>query len=238
MMFNRPKAEGHRKKTANLVFFTISFAALFAIYHIPGYLTYHKLMLEDKGHTYVNGERIKTPDSWAEKNAYFELYNVHKKPNKWGITAGEVDSFKQQHPEITLNISYTDYVKKHTAVWVRNLADKLFFYLPYGINHCFFFAKWTLINKVVKSYMVMHIIGLVIIILIFVREYKFIGENAATFLPPLLFYCCISLYTIPQLEGNWLIYCFPFFSLPVARFLVRYVNIILLLALQFLFMIF
>jgi hypothetical protein len=46
---------------------------------------------------------------------------------------------------------------------------------------------------------------------------------------PLLFYILLSVYDIPQLEGNWLISCLPFFALPILRFLERKIGVYIML---------
>ena len=86
--------------------FLVCFGGCFVVYHVPGYQVYHKLMLEDKNHTYQGGSRVEYPVTWNEKNIYFELYNVHHRPNKWAVSFEEVDSFERQHPEINLKMGY------------------------------------------------------------------------------------------------------------------------------------
>ncbi len=215
--------------------FIFSFIFCFVIYHIPGFQTYHKLMLEDKSHYYVNGIRLKDSQNWNELNIYYELYNVNNKPNKWSVTWTEVDSFKQQHPDINLNLTYPEYVKNHSFLWAKKLSYSIFISLPCQIQRGFFFAKWTSINNIVKNTNVIYAISFLIITGIYFFELKFIKQNVLLFSVFFLYFSFLSIYVIPQLEDNWLLYCLPFLALPVVKFLVRYVNIMILLTLQFLY---
>lgn len=220
------------KRISSSIVFVAGFTLTFIVYHVPGYLTYHKLMLEDKGHTYVGAVRVNEKTSWTEKNVYFEVYNIHHKPNKWAVSFQEVDSFKVANPHINLNLSYSQFVAKHTRVWLRNMSNKLFLALPYGTQALFFVAKWTTIARWVHNILLIQIIAFVLFSIICWLQRSFIRQNFVLFMPALVFYVSLSVYIIPQLELNWLIFCFPFFALPISQLLSKYVPVYLLLLLQ------
>ena len=226
------KVNAFRTNFTRTALFTMTFLACFFVYHIPGYNTYHKLVLEDKNHFYQNDKRIERKTSWGELNTYYESYNPKHRVNKWAVTFGEVDSFEAQHPEIDLHLTYTQYVRIHFSAFALVCVNKIFLGLPYSIQNGFFFAKWTAINRFIKSIVVIQIISFFIFLFICFRERRFIKVNLLLFLAPLSYYLILSLYTIPQLEDNWLLYCTPLLSLPVVKFLNKYLNIYVLLTLQ------
>ena len=230
---NKTSAIGNFLKVAIL---TAVFGICFVAYHIPGYQTYHRLMLEEKSHEYVGEKRIESNTSWTEVNNYFLLYkDVYNKQNKWAVTFDEVNKFKSEHPDVVLQLSYTQFLKYHFDVFIKSTAEKFFFYLPYHIQGGLFFAKWTIINKWVKNQIVIYAITLVLISAIMFWSRKFIAEHALVLLIPFLFFATLSFYCIPQLEDNWSFFCLPFLALPVLRFLDRYINISLFFLLQFLY---
>ncbi len=236
LFLNGLKKEGWGKGVIKSILFSGSFVLSFVAYHVPGYMAYHKIMLEDKNHIYSGAQRIQSTTTWGERNTYYELYNLHHKPNKWAITWGEVDSFKQQHPEINLNVSFGQYVSNNTGAWLKHICANVFLALPYSINHGFFFAKWTSINKVINNFIIIKLLSLVLIAGICLFEFKFIRSNLLLLFVPFLFYLGLSCYITTQLEDNWLLFCLPFLALPVVKFLMRYVNVFVLLALQFVYL--
>ncbi len=212
------------------------FSFCFVAYHAPGYQTYHKLMLEDKAHEYAGEKRIESNTSWTELNNYFLIYkDVYNKQNKWGVTFDEVNKFKAEHPDVVLQLSYTQFLKNHFGVFLKSTAEKFFFYLPYHIQGGLFFAKWTVINKWVANQTVIYSITLLLISAIMFWSRKFIADNALVLLIPFLFFATLSFYCIPQLEDNWSFFCLPFLALPVLKFLDRYMNISVFILLQFLY---
>ena len=222
-------------RAINILLFLIAFGVPFIAYHIPGYITYHKLMLEDKDHHYEGPARVTNHTSWVEKNVYFEVYNVNKKPNKWMVSWAEVDSFKAQHPEIDLNLSPAKFRKQHFGVWSRNVGERALLNLPYSIQSSFFFSKWTAVNRFVKNITIIRVIALLLVGGMYWRERKFVRDNAAVLAVSLIYYLLLCMYVIPQLEDNWLIFCMPLLSIPVVKFLERYIPVLALLALQLLF---
>ncbi len=234
------KGSGKATWTKNIVrfaIFTLVFSVCFALYHLPGYQTYHRLMLEDKGHGYSGETRVEHNISWNEVNNYFLLYkDVHEKQNKWSVSFDEVAEFKKQHPEVVLQMGYTEFIRMHFMVFVKSTADKFFFYLPYHIQGSLFFAKWTIINKWVKNQTVLNIITLLLISALSMYNWKFIKENAFIFFVPFLYFAVLSLYCISQLEDNWSFFCLPFLALPVMKSIDRYLNISVFFLLQFLYM--
>jgi len=236
LFFNQLKTTGWRRNALKTLLFSVGFVLCFICYHIPGYLAYHKIMLEDKNHVYAGDKRIESATTWNERNVYFELYNVHHKINKWAVTWEEVDSFKQQHPEINLNITAGQYARANPAAWMAHVGYNVFLALPYSINHGFFFAKWAVINKFIKNSLIIKLVSLVLIISICLYEWKFIKQNFLLLLAPFLFYLGVGCYIVTQLEDNWLLFCLPFLALPVVKFLARYIPVFLLLLLQFIYL--
>jgi len=220
---------GNAIKTA---LFVIGFTVCFIIYHIPGYQAYHRLMLEDKNHTYVADKRVENHNLWNERNIYYAAFNLHHKPTEWYVTWEEVDSFKQQHPEINLKMGYSEYVKKYFSTWAKEIANKVFLSLPSDIQQGFFFSKWTLANKLFKSFFIIRMITLILIAVIFFFQRQFIKQNLLLYAIPLSLFLGISIYLFTPLQNNWLLFCMPFFSLPVVKFLTRYINVMILFALQ------
>ncbi len=236
LFFNGLTKAAWLRNAGQAAVFICVFAVCFGLYHIPGYNAYHRLMLEDKGHSYTGETRVEHTVSWNEVNNYFLLYkDVHGKQNKWAIRFSEVADFKQQHPDVKLQMGYTEFIKNHFTVFVQSTAEKLFFYLPYHIQGGFFFAKWTVINKWLKSQTILNIITLLLISAMSLYNWKFIKENALLFLIPLLYFVTLSLYCISQLEDNWAFFCLPFLALPVMKFIERYLNISVFFLLQFLY---
>lgn len=231
-LFHNRKTVPFSSRAIKTIIFMTGFIASFVIYHIPGYLTYHKIMLESKDHHYVGKERVENVNRWNERNIYFEAYNPNHRRNKWAVSWAEVDSFKQQHPEIDLNLGYTAYAKAHTGVWAKNIASKMFLDLPYSIQSEFFFEKWTVVNRWLKNDFVLRILTLLLIAAICIHQRRFIKENAALLMAPFTYFAILCAYLIPQLEDNWLLFCIPFLALPVVKFLVRYINVYVLVGLQ------
>lgn len=228
--------KGWLKNTGRLVVFTGVFLACFVAYHTPGYLTYHRLMTEDKDHYYENGVRIQNKTTWHERNVYFELYNPNHRPSQWHVTWDEVQTFQQQHPDVRLDLGPVDIMKQYPVLWVSRFANKVFAFLPYNVQRGFFFFWWTLLNRFLKSIVVIGILTSVLIFAVYICERKFIAVNALAFSIPLLYYLGLSFYIVTPLQGNWLLFCMAFFALPVCRFLARHINIIVLLALQLVFL--
>jgi hypothetical protein len=220
------------KRMIRAAVFITAFVGAFALYHIPGYLTYHKVMLENKDHHYVGKERVVNPNLWNERNIYFEAYNPTHRPNKWAVTWAEIDTFKRQHPEVNLNLGYGAYAKAHTGVWAKNIVSKVLLDLPYAIQYEFFFAKWTVANHWLKSEKILKLLTLLLIAFMCIHQRRFIKENATLLLVPFMYFLVLSTYLIPQLEDNWLLFCLPFLALPVVKFLLRYVNVYVLVGLQ------
>lgn len=231
----RRKSRPFSSRAIKTIVFMTGFIASFLIYHVPGYRTYHKLMLESKDHHYVGKQRVENPNLWNERNIYFEAYNPNHHPNKWAVTWGEIDTFKQQHPDIKLNLGYTEYAKAHTGIWAKNIAGKIFLYLPYSIQSEFFFAKWTVANRWLKNMVLLQLLTLLLVTAICIHQRRFIKENAVLLLVPFMYFAILCTYLIPQLEDNWLLFCIPFLALPVVKFLVRYVNIYVLVGLQIIY---
>jgi hypothetical protein len=230
------KSDDRLKNIGRMAVFTAAFGACFVLYHMPGYRTYHKLMLEDKDHYYENGARMQNKTTWRQRNVYFEMYNVNNRPSQWHVTWDEVDSFKRQHPDISLELSSVDILKQYPSKWVGKFSNKVFMFLPYNLQRGFFFFLWTLVNKVIRNIYIIGILTSVIIFTFFIAERKFIARNIVAFSIPGLYFLGLSFYIITPLQGNWLLFCMPFFALPVTRLLPKYVNILVLLALQFVFM--
>ncbi len=236
LLLRNRQINGLGRNAMNSIVFLSSFIICFSIYHLPGYMAYGKLMLEDKGHDYNGSSRVEHSTSWQELNIYYEVYNVNHKNNKWAVTWEEVSTFKTNHPEIDLKLSYIGYAKTYPKIWAGNIAKKATFGLANCIQYGFFFAKWTFVNKYIKSVKAIFILTFLLMCILFVLERKFISNNIIILIVPFAYYLALSMYTIPQLEGNWLLCCLPFIALPVAKFLCRYIDIYLLLTLQLLFL--
>jgi hypothetical protein len=217
--------------------FVGSFSICFIIYHLPGYVNYHKLMLESKDHTYAGNLRVENKTNWVERSVYFDTYNPNHKLNKWQVTWAEVDSFKAAHPDVNLRMGYFEYLSKHSGRAVQNLGSKLFMTLPYSIQSGYFFAKWTTINRFIRNYAIIQLITLILIFTICAQERDFIKHNSLIYIIPALYYLCLCIYVHSDLEENWLLFCLPFLALPVGRFLSRRINILLLIGLQVLYII-
>ena len=216
-----------KQRIVNILLFIVVFTSCFVVYHIPGYQTYGKLMLEDKGHMYVGSKRINATTTWNEINTYFEVYNPNKRVNKWHVTVDEVNEYKKDHPG-ELNLSYFQFLQKHFDVWARNTSSKIFLDLPYYTDGGMFYHKWTFINRWIKNTMVIEFISLIIFIVFYYFEKDFIKKNLILMVP-FLFFVFLSVYDIPQLEGNWLISCVPFFAVPIMQFLQRKIGAYLIL---------
>lgn len=236
LLFNGWHRSPNMKKLLRLAVFTSVFGICFVAYHVPGYNTYHRLMLEDKSHQYNGGQRIESTTSWTELNNYFLLYHdEYNKQNKWKVTFDEVIEFKKQHPDVVLQLSYTQFITKHPVVFAKSTAEKFFFYLPYHIQGGLFFAKWTVINKWINNQTIIYAITLLLIGGIMFVERKIIKDNVLLFLIPFLFFASLSFYCISQLEDNWSFFCLPFLALPVLGFINKHMNIPLFIVLQFLY---
>jgi len=213
------------------------FLVCFGLYHIPGYKEHGKLMLESKNHTYVGEKRIENKTSWSEKNVYSELYNINNKINIWNITWEEVDSFKKLHPEININLTVSEYIVQNPLSHAKKTVSKIFLHLPYYIQSGFFFSKWTYVNHWINNYTIIHFIALILIGSMYVKERKMIIKNNILFLIAAIFFVSLSIYVFIDLQNNWLLWCAPIFAIPVVSFLCRYINIALLILLQFLFIV-
>ena len=236
IFFSHIKNAGAIRNATRTALFMFGFCACFIVYHIPGFMAYHRLMLEDKNHSYQAGVRVEDHNSWNERNVYYAVYNPNHRPTEWYVTWEEVDSFKKQHPEINLRMSYSQFVKDHFSVWITGIASKLFLALPFDIQHGFFFAKWTLINKMIKNFFAIRVITLLLILGICFVERQFIKQNLLLYVIPLSVFLGLSVYLYTPLQNNWMLFCLPFMALPVARFLVRNVNMLLLFALQLIYL--
>ncbi len=216
----------------NSILFAGAFAVCFIVYHIPGYMTYGRLMLEDKNHTYVGAQRVENKVSWNDANVYFEKYNPQHKENIWAITMEEVDSFRTNHPEQKLYEGHIAFAINSPQKFISNTSDKIFLILPYHIQGGLFFAKWTIINRFIHSMFIIKLLSLLLIGGIFVMERRFVKQNLLMFVLPLSYYVFLSLYVFAQMQDNWILCCLPLLAIPVAKFLADRVNLLLLMALQ------
>lgn len=215
---------------------SVSFLASFAVYHLPGYNMYHKLMLEDKSHNYHGKERVATLPGRRELEMYY-LTVPHKHSTVFSITVGEVNDYIRQHPEVNLNCSYADIITRYTGIWVKNGMHSLFFILTYTIQSGFFFTKWTVINKFIDSFFIIHILTLLLYSAICLAMRQYIKQSLLYFLIPFSFAVILAFYALGHYESNWLLLCTPFLALPVVKFLTKYANIYLLLSLQLLYIV-
>jgi hypothetical protein len=230
------KRDGNLKNgIVNALVFTASFAFIFFLYHIPGYMVNDRLMLEDKNHTYVGETRVENVVSWNDANVYFEQYNPQKKENIWAITMEEVDSFRTNHPEKKLYDGHIAFALDNPAVYIHNTSDKLFLILPYSIQYGFFFAKWTLLNKFISSIFMIKLITLLLIAGMYWKEAKFVKTNLLFLSLAAGYYLFLSMYVFAQMQDNWILCCLPLLAIPVAKFLADRIHILLLMALQVIF---
>ncbi len=231
------RSEGIGKAAMNAIVYGSVFVFFFGLYHIPGYQTYGKLMLESKNHTYNGDKRVENKTSWVERNVYLQKYNVNNKPNNWHITWAEVDSFKALHPEINLNQSITQYVKENPTAHLKKILKELFLFLPYEIQSGFFFYKWNIINHWIKNDMVIKFIGLLLIAGFYFKEREVLKNNIILVLLGTAYFLCLSIYSLIDIQSNWLLWCFPFLALPIISLLTKHINIALLVLLQLLFIV-
>lgn len=221
--------------TLNSLTFICVFLALFIVYHIPGYLTYHKLMLEEKMHVYEFGKRVDIQPSTREFDIYYEIVkNNHQ--NIWTLTHDEVAEFKKKHPEVNLTLSLPQYISHYFGHWLTNGLSKIFIFLPYHIQGGFFFAKWTVINRWVRNSDIIRMITLLIIYGMYFLERKFVKENLLLLFVPFLYVVFLAFYAINEYESNWIVFALPFLSLPIVKVLCKYINIYVLFGLQFAFL--
>jgi hypothetical protein len=226
------RRSGMRNGITDALLFTGTFALCFAAYHVPGYMSYGRLMLEDKNHTYSGIQRVENKVSWNDANVYFEKYNPQHKENIWAITMEEVDSFRTAHPEMKLYEGHIAFAVNSPAKFVSNTADKIFLILPYSIQYGFFFAKWTIANRFIHSIFIVKLLSMLLIGGIFVMERKFVKDNLLLLILPLSYYVFLSLYVFAQMQDNWILCCLPLLAIPVARFLAGKIHIVQLLLLQ------
>ncbi len=236
VFFTNIKTAGVVSNSVKATIFIAGFSACFIVYEIPGYQLNHRLMLEDKNHFYHGAVQVPSSNSWPERCTYFAAYNPNHRATEWQVTWEEVDSFKAQHPDINLKLGYVQYARAYFSTWISEIGNKIFLSLPAFTQDGFFFSRWTLINRFIKSYLVIRILTLLLISSIYFFERRFIKDNLLLFAIPFLFAVCISVYIITPLQNNWLMYSLPFLALPVFRFLSRYVNTVILFSLQFIYM--
>ncbi|WP_276134130.1 hypothetical protein [Polluticoccus soli] len=233
LLFRNRATQAATPRFVKAVLFTLIFTVCFSVYHIPGYQRYNQLMLEDKWHSYVGTQRFQVTPTWREFNVFFEAYKqVHHKENKWALAFEEVAEFKKSHPQVVLELSYLEYAKTHTMIWWSNIAERLFLEIPFMVEEGFFFFKFTSINNYVGNLVAIEIIAALLFAAIMWSERSFIRKNILLFAPPAIYTIILTVYLIPQLEGNWFVWVLPFLALPIARALCRRVNILLLFALQ------
>jgi len=231
----RHQTYGMKQSAISVLIMGSVFLVCFGLYHIPGYKEYGKLMLESKNHTYNGEKRVENKTSWVERNIYLELYNVNNKINNWHITWEEVDSFKTLHPEINLNLSLSEYITQNPVAHAKKTASKIGLFLPYNIQSGFFFSKWNIVNHWIKDYFIIQFITMLIIAGMYFKEREIIKKNKILFLVVSVYFLSLSVYVFIDLQSNWLLWCIPFFALPVVSFLTRYINIVVLIFFQFLF---
>lgn len=215
------------QRIIQIFLFTSIFSSCFVVYHIPGYKTYGKLMLEDKNHIYDGNKRVELSPNWNEINNYYEVYNPNKRENKWHVTIDEVKEFKKSNPD-KLDLSYTQFLQQHFKIWAKNAAVKIFLDMPYNTDCGMFYHRWTIINKWIKNLLIIEFISLVLFIFFCYKEWELIRSNVFLVVP-LTYFMILSLYVIPQLEGNWLISCLPFFALPIMQSLQRKIGTYIIL---------
>lgn len=230
------KKQGWKKGFVNSALFGAMFLLCFSLYHIPGYDKYGKLMLENKDHYYEGDKRIEKTSKWYELTVYFEQYNVHHKPNRWQVTWGEIDTFKMNHPEEDLNISYAGYICKFPVSYFGHVAEKVFLTLPTSIQNGFFFAKWITVNRFIHNYFIIQLLTCILIASIFITERKFVIKNLLLLFVPFCYFLILSMYILSQIENNWLLMCLPLLALPVVKFLSERVNFLLFGVLQIVYL--
>ena len=216
-----------KQKVAQIILFISIFSSCFILYHIPGYQTYNRLVLEDKGHIYDGPKRVEVMPTWNEINIYYEAYNPNKRENKWHVNFDEVNEFKKNNPG-KLDLSYTQFLQQHFSVWAKNSVIKIFLDMPYNIDCGMFYHKWTFINRWIKNLLIIEFLSLIIFVVFSYNEKDFILKNPF-FIVPLIYFVCLSLYVIPQLEGNWLISSLPFLALPMLQFLEKKIGVYIIL---------
>ncbi len=217
----------------NAAVLALSFSLFFALYHLPGYKMYHKLMLEDKFHYYSGPKRIEMTPGRREIEVYY-LTIPNRHANIFTLSAGEVDSFEKSHPNVNLDLGYLEFVKKYPGMVINTDLKKMFVDLPYAIQGGFFYSKWTVVNKWVHSYPIIWGLSAVLFFIMLFGERKFIVSNAVFLLTPFLFELFLALYSLGHFEGNWILLGMPFLALPIIVLLCRRINIYLIFLLQFL----
>lgn len=233
----RYRINGLKTAAYSVLIYGSVFLFSFVLYHIPGYQIHGKLMLESKNHTYNGDKRVENKISWVERNVYLQKYNVNNKPNNWHITWEEVDSFKSLHPEINLNMSITEYVKENPANHLKKILKEQFLFLPYEIQSGFFFCKWNIVNHIIRNDTVIKLLTLLLLAGIYFKERETIKNNFVLLLLSITYFLSLSIYSLIDIQSNWLLWCFPFFAIPIVSFLTKYVNIALLVLLQLLFIV-
>ena len=229
------RTNGFKQSAISTLIWIAVFIPLFALYHIPGYQVYNKLMLESKNHTYDGEKRVEKKSSWVERNVYMARYNTDKNTNYWNITWETIDSFKKANPQINLNLSASEYMMQNPVHHLKQVVFKICSFLPYEIQSGFFFSIWTKINKLLKNDTTLKFVTLLLIASCYVRERDLIKKNYTLFIVASLYYLCLSLFIFIDLQNNWIVWCMPIFALPVVSVLTRYVNIPVLLSLQLCF---
>ena len=234
LVFFSDKGSALLKRIARVFYFTVVFLFIFFIYHIPGYQKFGKLMLETKSHAYQGVVRVENDFNYNQINAYFLLYpEIHKKPNKWGITPDDVRQFKKDHPDVNLDISYSEFVTQHTKVWLAGLWDKFFDFLPYHILVVTFIAKYSMIGRFITSKIVIDVVAILLLCFFYFKDWKATKLNINIFSFLILYFVLFSIYVLPQLEDNWFMFFLPLMALPVINTLCKNFNILILFAIQF-----
>ncbi len=227
--------DDRRSNAIKTLLFSFSFLACFIVYHIPGYLTYHKLMLEDKIHTYNGPLRVDGDLTKREGEIYLMTVPNNNK-NAFTLTYDEVASYKQKHPEVNLNLGYTEFVEKYPALWLKTSLEKTFLSVPYDIQLGFFFSKWTSVNRWINNMDIIHGITAILFLIVLFFQRKYVKQSFLYFIIPASYAVFLAFYSIGHFEENWLLLCLPFLALPLIRYLCAYVNINLLLILQLIYL--
>lgn len=225
-----------KRKAVEVILFISVFFTCFVIYHIPGYQTYGKLMLESKNHMYVGSQRVESTLTWPEINIYYEVYNPNKRINKWQVDPDEVNDFKKNNPG-KLDLSYTQFVRQHFNVWAKNEVTKIFLDVPYLVDCGMFYHKWTTVNKWIKNTYIIEFVSLIFFIFCCYKERNLVVNNPFL-LVPFTYALLLCLIAIPQLEYNWMIGCTAFFALPILEYLQKRISPYFILAAQLLVVLF
>lgn len=211
-----------KRKAVEVIIFISVFFSCFVVYHIPGYQTYGKLMLESKNHTYIGSKRVESTLTWPEINIYYEVYNPNKRVNKWQVNPEEVKEFKKNNPG-QLDQTYTQFLQQHFSIWAKNEVIKIFLDVPYFVDCSMFYHKWTAINKWIKNVFIIEFGSFIFFIFCCYKERSLIISNPFLIVP-FTYAILLCFISIPQLEYNWMISCMPFFALPILGFLQKKIS--------------